>query len=59
VCPIGGEGRCVIQQGRGAGAHLVGLFTILPSPIFHGVWHTQGGSVGDRILRNDRAIVLQ
>jgi len=24
----------------------VGLYTILPSPILYGVWHTKGGSVG-------------
>ena len=36
------------------------LYTILPSPILYGVWHTKGGgSVGGRILRNGRAIVLQ
>jgi len=37
----------------------VGFYTRLPSPIVYGVWHTQGGSVGGRILRNERAIVLQ
>jgi len=34
-------------------------FTILPSPILYGVWHTKARSVGGRILRNGRAIVLQ
>ena len=24
----------------------IGLYTILPSPILYGVWHTKGGSVG-------------
>jgi len=37
----------------------VGLYTILPSPILYGVWHTKVGSVGGRILRNGHAIVLQ
>jgi len=37
----------------------VGLYTILPSPILYGVWHTEGGSVRGSILRNGRAIVLQ
>jgi len=36
----------------------VGLYTILPSPILYGVWHTKEGSVGGSILRNGRAIVL-
>ena len=35
------------------------LYTILPLPILYGVWHTQGGSGGGRILRMSRAIVLQ
>jgi len=33
--------------------------TILPSSILYGVWHTKGGSVAGRILRNGRAIVPQ
>jgi len=37
----------------------LGLYTVLPSPILYGVWHTQGASVAGRILRNGRAIVLQ
>jgi len=37
----------------------VGLYTIFPSPILYGVWHTNGASVGGHILRNGRAIVLQ
>jgi len=37
----------------------IGLYTILPSPILYGVWHKKGRSVGGRILRNGRAIVLQ
>jgi len=37
----------------------VGLYTILPSPIWHGVWHQGGGAVGCHILRNGRAMVLQ
>ena len=37
----------------------LGLYTILPLPILYGVWHTTGGSVGSRISRNGRAIVLQ
>jgi len=36
----------------------VGLYTILPLPILCGVWHKKGVSVGGRILRNGRAIVL-
>jgi len=35
------------------------LYTILPSPRACGIWHTKGVSVGGRILRNRRAIVLQ
>jgi len=35
------------------------ICTILLSTILYGVWYTQGGSVGGRILRNARAIVLQ
>jgi len=38
---------------------LLGLYTILPLRIFYGVWHTQRGSGGRRILRNGRATVLQ
>ena len=38
---------------------IVCLYTRLPSPILYGVWHKKGGSVGGRILRNARAIVLQ
>ena len=30
----------------------VGLYTILPSSILYGVWHTKGGEVGGRMLRN-------
>jgi len=37
----------------------LGLYTILPSPIVYGAWHTKEGSVGGRILRNGRALVLQ
>ena len=38
----------------------LGLYTILPSATLYGVWHKKEGSVGGgRILRNDRAIVLQ
>ena len=37
----------------------VGLYTILPSPIVYGVWQTKKGSVGGRVLRNGRAMVLQ
>jgi len=37
----------------------LGLYTILPLPISYCVWHTQGGSGGDRILPSSRAIVLQ
>jgi len=29
-----------------AGRLLFGLYTILPSPMLYGVWHTKGGSVG-------------
>jgi len=36
----------------------IGLYTTLPSVILYGVWHTKGESVGGRILRNGRAIVL-
>jgi len=35
------------------------FYTILPSPILFGVWHKKEGSVGGRILRNVRAMVLQ
>jgi len=35
------------------------LYTILPSPIVYGVWHTRGWSEGSRILLNSRAIVVQ
>ena len=38
---------------------IFGLYTILSLPILYGVWHTKGGSVAGRILRNGRAIVLQ
>ena len=44
---------------RDRGLALLGLYTILPSPIWYGVWNEKGGSVGGRILRNGRAIVLQ
>jgi len=37
----------------------VRLYTILSLPILYGVWHTQGGSGGGRMLRKSRAIVLQ
>ena len=37
----------------------LGLYTLLQSPILHGVWHTKGRSGGGRILRDSRAIVLQ
>jgi len=36
----------------------VSLCTILPSPILYGVWHEKEGSMGGRILRNGRAIVM-
>ena len=35
------------------------LDTILPLPILYGVWHTEGGLAGRRVLQNRRAIVLQ
>ena len=37
----------------------LGLYTILTSLILYDVWHTQEGSVGGRILRNGRAIVME
>jgi len=37
----------------------ISLYTILTSPILYGVWHRKEGSVGGRILRSGRAIVLQ
>jgi len=37
----------------------LGLYTILPLPILYGVWHKREKSVGGRILRNGRAIVLK
>ena len=37
----------------------LGLYTILPLPILHGVWHIQGESGGGRILRISLAMVLQ
>jgi len=43
----------------GGSTTYVDLYTILPSPILYGVWQTKGGSVGGRMLRNGRAIVLQ
>jgi len=36
----------------------VSLYTILRCTILYGVWHTNGGSEGGRILRNGIAIVL-
>jgi len=45
--------------GGGGGTPEVGFYTILPSPIWYGVWHKKGGSVGGRILCNERAIALQ
>jgi len=37
----------LIREGRGDGTGgEVGLYTILPSPILYGVWHTKKGSVG-------------
>jgi len=38
---------------------LFDLYTILPLPISHGVWHIQGESGGGRILRSSRARILQ
>jgi len=29
----------------------LGLYTIVQSPISYGVWHAEGGSVGERISR--------
>ena len=37
----------------------VGLYTILSLPILYGIWHIKEGSVGGRMLRNGRAIVMQ
>jgi len=37
----------------------LGLHTIMPMPILHGVWHAQGGSGGIVFLRIRFAIVLQ
>jgi len=48
-----------LRKTRSRQRHGDGLYTILPSPIVYGIWHTKGGSVGGRILRNRRAIVLQ
>jgi len=39
------------------GGLVVGLYTILPSPILYGSRHTKGGSVRGRIVPNGRAIV--
>jgi len=59
-CVRGGPCRPLIWGGGGRGYPVgVGLYTILPSLIWHGVWHTKGGSLGRRILRNGRAIVFQ
>jgi len=55
----GGGGRHRRRRQRTRLALRFSLYTILPSPILYGVWHKQGGSVGGRILRNGRAIVLQ
>ena len=55
----------VRTSGRGGGdspgwkRERIGLYTILQLPILYGVWQTQGGSEGERILPNSRAIVLQ
>jgi len=38
---------------------LLGLYTTLPLPILHRVWHKKGGPWWGRILRDGRAIVLQ
>ena len=54
VAPI-----CMRRLYIATGNQSVDLYTILPSPILYGVWHTRGGSVRGRILRNSRAIVLQ
>jgi len=48
-----------IYSAADLGEKRVGLYTILPLPMLYGVWHTQGGSGGGRILRSSRAIVLQ
>ena len=64
----GGSGRGGLECDVASGAathpsqrrrpHCV-LETIFPSPILYGVWYTKEGSVGGRILRNGRSIVLQ
>jgi len=51
--------RGMLRGGGVRGAAALGLYTILPSPILYGVWHTKRGPVEGRILRNDRAILLQ
>jgi len=55
-------GRLTLAEARltkGAGEARIGLYTILLFPILYGVWHTQGGSGGGRVLPNHRAMVLQ
>jgi len=46
------------KERRACRAH-IGLYTILPSPLLYGARHTKEGSVGGRILRIGRAIVMQ
>jgi len=47
------------SEREGIPTNHLGVYTILPSPIVYGIWHTQGGSVGGRTLSKSRAVVLQ
>ena len=53
----GRKGGRVLRNSLGIALQF-GLYTILPSPTLYGVWHKKEGSVGERILRNGRAIVM-
>ena len=50
--------RSTLSGSRSVAPAQFGRYTILPSSILYGVWHTKGGSGGRRILRNSRARVF-
>jgi len=58
VCLFAHRSKKLPQHTSRSGVHF-GLYTILRLPILYGVWHTQGGRMGGRILPNHRATVLQ